>query len=198
VEDGRRIFVVVDTNILLLDQVKILENLPLDVRVIIPTAVFEQVESRYLRIKALESRGIINKDDKIREQILWVYPILFKRTKLPENNAGKWIIAGSKGTGLVKKLMKQPICQKVARTDKGDVRILATVCKLRDVYPGDRIILFTRDKNLQLVAWRQHVPVICALKQENGVLKATKVFAWYKEKSRGWVSKHETLPLEKI
>ncbi len=187
----REVFLVVDKNVLFRgDLIALLKNASgSGIKVVVPRAVFEQIERSALKYQAKKDR-----DDRNGQISLAVYPVLLEMTKL------QWLVNGSSGSGLVHKIADKPVYQRVGRTDFGDVRIMATIFKLREHHPGARVILFTLDQGLQKLACSRRIPVICALREEDGVLKAKKVFwRWTRERGQKRAEAiKESFPINKI
>ncbi len=197
------IYVVVDKNVFfqnsLVNALKTASGLGL--KVVIPNAVFEQVESAALRYRANQEQGIENKDDRNGQISLAVYPTLREMTSLSE---GGWLVKGSRGSGLVRRLKQKSAYRRVGSTDFGDIRIMATIINLKRLHPQAKVILFTLDQKLQQLAdsRSQRIPVICELKVDGGQIKGKTVrWQWCGRRGcrRGRLQAiKETLPIDEI
>jgi len=148
------VFVVVDLNIIFQCWGLLVKLSQSGVTVVVPRAVYEELEGASSKAMFRIKRGNRFRGDKMGKWRLALkfWPLV--RDAIKEQSGDGWMIAGSYQTGWFYKLTKLFGCQPKDLTSNeiNDLRILATCVNLKEQNQQDKVKLLTRDRDLKRMA----------------------------------------------
>ncbi len=145
------VFVVVDSNIIFQSWGLLLRLSQNGVTVVIPRAVYEELEGANNKAMFRIKRGNRFRGDKLAKWRLALkfWPLV--RDAVKEQSGNGWMVAGSYRTGWFYKLTKYFGCRSkdLNPNEVNDLRVLATCVHLKEENQGDVVKLLTGDKTLR-------------------------------------------------
>ena len=146
-----KVFVVVDSNIIFQCWGLLLKLSQSGVTVVIPRAVYEELEGANNKAMFRIKRGNRFRGDKLAKWRLALkfWPLV--RDAIKEQSGNGWMVAGSYQTGLFYRLTKYFGCRPkdLNSNEVNDLRVLATCVHLKEEDQGDVVKLLTGDNDLR-------------------------------------------------